>query len=775
MAFLSFPSPTQLKNLANPTDNQDAVTLAYLDTALNGSGNIVVANVSANTVTSNNVTANTVTVNGIIDLGNVANVKIDGGTDGYVLSTDGTGNLSWVEQTGGSGGTALPSVNVDSFVADGSTNSYQLTVTPASKALVFINIDGVFQIRDSFDLFGNAISFGSTPLTDSIIEVSTFVVGTAGSSGGNIDLTSVSGNIIPSANITYDLGSPTNRWRDLYLSGNTIDLGGTLLSADAANNTVTLGNVSISHDGNGGVSVGNITLDSSLSNVNLSQDSFLPFNLTITPEVLSIQVQANEAGDNIRWLWTWQQSTLPYARATITNQFQPSVPLYFQGTYQLDNFADTIYGDMTQAHKGYFKWVEGAGLDNQISWATTYTEVSSSHPDINNGTPVTVQRYNFQVPSSITIPTLTTPANIGYQVSFANAGAYTFGASMMNGSMMDNVAEGENPSIGPMYRGGTYTFYLDSTLTNHPFYLTTDSGQNFVANAYVGEYTSGVTGSRNNGTAGKETLTFTVPMNAPDTLYYQCGVHAAMHGAITIKDLEVTTNINGNYIVYFQHLHEGHVTPIELRPIPALVNQMCLVYDAVSGTFVPQDLATYVENTPSFKNKIREVAGTATLVAPDGVAVVPTVLTVEDSSYLPIIGNNDGDIAFDAYTDTVYVWYGNQWKNTKGASTTTQSYVKEYYWRGQVSENVGTLRHYIHTDATLTGVYAYLVTPGLTQSTAVVKKNGTIINTITIPANTTTINQSGLSVSLVAGDFLTVDITQGSSANDLYINFVYTG
>lgn len=47
------------------------------------------------------------------------------------------------------------------------------------------------------------------------------------------------GNIIPSANVTYDLGSSTYRWRDLYLSGNTINLGGTLLSAD----------------GNGGLSV----------------------------------------------------------------------------------------------------------------------------------------------------------------------------------------------------------------------------------------------------------------------------------------------------------------------------------------------------------------------------------------------------------------------------------------------------------------------------------------------------------------------------------------
>ena len=39
-----------------------------------------------------------------VSLGPVGNVKITGGTANYVLSTDGTGNLSWVAQTGGGGG-----------------------------------------------------------------------------------------------------------------------------------------------------------------------------------------------------------------------------------------------------------------------------------------------------------------------------------------------------------------------------------------------------------------------------------------------------------------------------------------------------------------------------------------------------------------------------------------------------------------------------------------------------------------------------------------------
>ena len=41
--------------------------------------------------------------------------------------------------------------------------------------------------------------------------------------GGNIAIT---GNILPSANVTYNLGSPTLRWKSLYLAGNTVYIGG---------------------------------------------------------------------------------------------------------------------------------------------------------------------------------------------------------------------------------------------------------------------------------------------------------------------------------------------------------------------------------------------------------------------------------------------------------------------------------------------------------------------------------------------------------------------
>ena len=47
--------------------------------------------------------------------------------------------------------------------------------------------------------------------------------------GGNIYVT---GSILPSANVTYDLGSPTQRWREGWFSGSTIHIGAESISVD---------------------------------------------------------------------------------------------------------------------------------------------------------------------------------------------------------------------------------------------------------------------------------------------------------------------------------------------------------------------------------------------------------------------------------------------------------------------------------------------------------------------------------------------------------------
>ena len=54
------------------------------------------------------------------------------------------------------------------------------------------------------------------------------------------DGTATFGNLVPSANVTYNLGSLTAQWNDLYLSGSTIYLGGAEISSDGSTITTSL-------------------------------------------------------------------------------------------------------------------------------------------------------------------------------------------------------------------------------------------------------------------------------------------------------------------------------------------------------------------------------------------------------------------------------------------------------------------------------------------------------------------------------------------------------
>jgi hypothetical protein len=80
----------------------------------------------------------------------------------------------------------------------------------------------------------------------------------------------------------------------------------------------------------------------------------------------------------------------------------------------------------------------------------------------------------------------------------------------------------DNPTL-TFCRGSTYVFAVNAP--GHPFYIKT------VRSSGTGNaYTDGVTG---NGTTSGS-VTFDVPSNAPDPLFYDCAVHLAMGGTINI-------------------------------------------------------------------------------------------------------------------------------------------------------------------------------------------------------------------------------------------------
>lgn len=103
-----------------------------------------------------------------------------------------------------------------------------------------------------------------------------------------------------------------------------------------------------------------------------------------------------------------------------------------------------------------------------------------------------------------------------YDVVNSGASAYLFtGAGLTDAS---------NPAI-TLTRGETYTFTVNAN--GHPFYINSTQGTG------TGRaYNNGVT---NNG-AESGTITFTVPLDAPATLFYNCQFHGSMTGTFAIVD-----------------------------------------------------------------------------------------------------------------------------------------------------------------------------------------------------------------------------------------------
>lgn len=87
----------------------------------------------------------------------------------------------------------------------------------------------------------NNLQFNQTiELTDTFFRpintTDVFLMGNVGIGTSNVNMAKlmVGGDILPSSNVAYDLGSSNYRWRDIYLSGNTINLGETTISRDTA-------------------------------------------------------------------------------------------------------------------------------------------------------------------------------------------------------------------------------------------------------------------------------------------------------------------------------------------------------------------------------------------------------------------------------------------------------------------------------------------------------------------------------------------------------------
>lgn len=195
-------------------------------------GNSVAANFLIGTLTVNaqpNITSignlSSLTVVGQTNLGNVGNVKILGGNANFVLSTDGAGNLNWVEQTGGGGNSTPGGSNTQIQFNSGNTFAGSANLT-FNDTIKFLYLNGNANVTGTANILGNlnAPTFTSN--------------GTANFTGntnlGNTTLVSgrtltVAGNVNASGSANVNLGNVAN----IRISGG---VNGYVLSTDGTGN-----------------------------------------------------------------------------------------------------------------------------------------------------------------------------------------------------------------------------------------------------------------------------------------------------------------------------------------------------------------------------------------------------------------------------------------------------------------------------------------------------------------------------------------------------------
>ena len=150
---------------------------------------------------------------------------------GYVRYNTDQGSIEWWSGTDWTLGKQL--IYSESITPDGVNNTFTLNQSTTENSIL-VNINGTIQQAGSgaYTVSGDQITFSEIPLTTDIIEIRYLAGGIAALS---TDFANIASNVSPSANVTYDLGSPTFRWRDLWLSGNTIHIGAGSISAADGN------------------------------------------------------------------------------------------------------------------------------------------------------------------------------------------------------------------------------------------------------------------------------------------------------------------------------------------------------------------------------------------------------------------------------------------------------------------------------------------------------------------------------------------------------------
>ena len=346
----------------NKTTNILSVSGNIVSNNFIGTGNIVIANILAN----GNITANYF----IGDGSQVTNVDAT-----TANSANYAGNVTVAAQPNITSLGTLTSLTV--------TGNVSANYFLGNGALLTGIANSNFAPTSNFANFAGNVTISSQP---NITSLGTLInVSVSGNAIiGNLNANLVNGNLIPATSNLYTLGNNTNRWKDIYLAGNSIYLANVVLTAS--------GNSLVINGGNGNIVSNNLTnvpaanIVGQVANALVSSTIYTNAqpNITSVGTLTTLAVSGNTTSNNLAVANTLNSQTISVSGTTFTTNLNVTGTATFSnnavissaalltvnGNLNATGSANVTLGNVANIHitgglNGYVLSTDGAG---NLSW-----------------------------------------------------------------------------------------------------------------------------------------------------------------------------------------------------------------------------------------------------------------------------------------------------------------------------------------------------------------------------------------------------------------------
>ena len=495
---------------------------AFLNVGHDTGGNTVENIVMAGNITSGgsaNFSGN-LTVHGVTNLGNVGNVHITGGSSGFVLTTDGTGNLQWLDS---SGGNSAPYIH---FAVTATGNNQQFTNVDISN----------YSSNLVFSLFKNGVNiepFYYQKVADDTVQVNILL-----NDGDTIDILPSGGGGLPAGSIN-----------EIQFNGGFAFDSSSTFTFNPISNTVTMTNANI-----GNIVAENITANDA-SNLHIGGGSA---NFVLSTDGLG----------NIQWVAQAGANGQP---AGANGQIQ-----FNSGANSFAASANLSFNDSTgiltspkfSGNGSLLTHLNASNVDGVVANATyAVTANSASFSDMANISNIAYSVSGANVIGSVTSATTASTVTSPSQPSITSLGLLTGLASggTVNFSTSSNVSLGNVSNVH--ITGGSANFVLQTDGAGNLSWVTplTANASPGGANTQVQFNDNGVFGGNINLTFDKTSNILDVPtvstrnlanvLTATEYVVFTTFVASSLtYDASTSSIVQAVTNTSANFVINFTNL-----------------------------------------------------------------------------------------------------------------------------------------------------------------------------------------------------------------------------